>query len=752
MATLIERLNSALSDRYRVEGDLGAGGMAIVCVAHDLRHGRKVALKVLRPELALQLGADRFLSEIQTTARLHHPHILPLYDSGTADGLLYYVMPLVEGESLRQRMDRDKAMPVDAALTIAREVADALGYAHAHDVIHRDVKPENIMLANGHALVADFGIARALRAASDERLTQAGLAIGTPTYMSPEQAGGEPDVDGRSDLYSLGCMLFEMLAGEPPFKGSSAAAILMQRFTQQPPRLSTRRAGVPGHIEAAIQRAMARERTDRFENVTAFAGALQAPALGEPARTDKSIAVLPFQNMSSEPEDEFFSDGITEEIINALTQLEGLRVAARTSSFAFKGTQEDLRAIAERLGVTTILEGSVRKSGRRLRVTAQLITAADGYHLWSERYDRELTDVFAIQDEIASAIAAKLRVTLSAASGGQMVRPGTGHLEAYELLLKGRVLQTRRGSAIGAALECFEKAVALDPDFAEAQAWLADSYRLLAVYGHRAASDVMPRAKAAAERAVALDPELAEAHATLALVALLYDRDFPRAEAAWKQALDLNPAHVRARSERAIWWYATVGGDPETAVAEARLATENDPLNAWAVGMTGLALGLAGRPAEALVEARRASEMDPDGFLGRFLMVQAAYWAGDYAAAIAAGDPVLLMSGRHPWALAALALAHAASGDPEGARAVYGELSARAKTGYVQPFWLATAALAIGNLDEAVALVRRSVVERDPIVLLANRLPEWAPLHQRPDMIALLRDLGLDPSRVPQGV
>ena len=745
MTSILTRLTAALADRYRVEGEIGTGGMALVFLAHDIRNGRRVAIKVLRPELALSLGAERFLDEIQTTARLQHPHILPLFDSGAVEGLLYYIMPLVEGESLRQRMDRERQMPVPVAVRIAREVADALGYAHNHPdhVIHRDVKPENIMLTHDHALVADFGIAKALSAAGS-RLTQAGAAMGTPAYMSPEQAG-EESVDARSDQYSLACVLFEMLTGELPFQGNSAYAILLQRLTRHPPRLSTRRAGISGSIDAAIQRAMARDPAERFPDLAAFSAALVASAPAATMPVDKSIAVLPFTNMSRDPEDEFFTDGITEEIINALTQLEGLRVAARMSSFAFKGTQEDMRAVAERLGVHTILEGSVRRSGKRLRITAQLVNAVDGYQLWSERYDLELTDVFSIQDQIASAIAARLRITLTDAGASPAGRIRTGHLEAYEQFLKGRVLQVRRGRSIAAALECFEKAVALDPHFAEAQAWLADSYRLLAVYGMRAASEAMPRAKIAAERAVELDPDLAEAHATQADVALLYDRDLPRAEAAWERALTLNPSHVRARSERALWWYSVVLGDHDRAIAEARLAMENDPLNAWAAAMAGLALGLAGRFSEALSEIRRATELDPEGFMGRFLEIEAACWAGDYPAAIAAAEPTLLMSGRHPWALASLALTYAKAGDADAAEGIRAELVARGRTGYVQPFWMATAALATGRLEEALDMVRRSVAEHDPIVLWANRLPEWAPMREQPAMVELLRELRLAP-------
>ncbi len=741
MTAILDRLGVALGDRYRVERELGAGGMATVYLAEDRRHDRQVALKVLRPEFALHLGPERFLSEIRTTARLQHPHILPLYDSGAAEGLFYYVMPLVEGESLRVKMDREGKLSFDSAIHLASEVADALAYAHAHDVIHRDIKPENILLADGHALVADFGIARAVNAAGN-RLTQTGLAIGTPAYMSPEQAAGDTEVDGRSDEYSLACMLFEMLAGELPFSGANAAAILVQRFTQHPPRLSSKRAGAPVSIEAAIQRAMARDPADRYPGVAQFAEALTAPASAAVNPADKSIAVLPFSNVTHDPEDEYFSDGITEEIINALAQLDGLRVAARTSCFACKGSHEDLRTIAGRLGVSTVLEGSIRKFGSRLRVTAQLINASSGYHLWSERYDREITDVFAIQDEIANAIASKLRVALAGSVAGQLVRPGTGNLQAYELFLKGRVLQTRRGPSLQAALECFHKAVALDPNFAEAHAWLADSYRALAVYGFRSATETMPVAKIAAERAVELETDLAEAHATLADVALLYDRDPVRAVEAWERALTRNPSHIRARCERALWWFTLHRGDFARAVSEVRHATDLDPLNPWAAGMAALVLGLGGRMEEAETESRRAVELDPDAFLGRWLLVEVAMWTGAYDRAIAAAAPALLM-GRHPWVLASLGLAYAGAGNKAAAEAVYAELQARAGMGFVQPFWLATAALATDRRDEAVAMVERSVAEHDPIVGWLKRLPEWAPLRTDPRIERLLVRLGM---------
>ncbi len=346
MMSLLDRLTTAVAGRYRLGRELGSGGMATVYLAHDLKHDRKVALKVLRPELAASLGADRFLSEIRTMAQLNHPHILALHDSGEADDALFYVMPYVEGESLRERLDRQKTLALNEAVRIACEVGDALGYAHAHGVIHRDIKPGNILLQSGHAVVADFGIARAVSAAGTERVTVLGMVLGTPAYMSPEQSAGE-EVDPRTDLYALASVLYEMLAGETPFTGPTMESILGKRFTQPPPRVTLKRPGVPRSIEVALCTALATNRDDRYTRVEDFTEALTArPAAPGDGVMHRSIAVIPFVNMSGDPENDYFSDGMSEEISNALTQLPGLRVAARTSAFFFKGKETDLRPSA----------------------------------------------------------------------------------------------------------------------------------------------------------------------------------------------------------------------------------------------------------------------------------------------------------------------------------------------------------------------------------------------------------------------
>jgi TolB-like protein/cytochrome c-type biogenesis protein CcmH/NrfG len=743
----LEQIGLALRDRYRIERELGAGGMATVYLAHDLKHDRKVALKVLRPELAATLGGERFLHEIRTTAGLRHPNILPLYDSGEAEGLLYYVMPWVEGESLRDRLEREGTVPVDETLHLAAELCDALRYAHAHGVIHRDIKPENIFIEGGHALLADFGIALAAAAAGAERLTQTGVSVGTPLYMSPEQASADKDLDARSDLYSLACVLFEMLAGRPPFSGPTAEAILVQRFTQPPPKLSAVTGTAPRRLEAALARAMARDPADRFAGITAFAQALAAAPLRSTASPDASIAVLPFTNMSGSPEDEYFSDGVSEEITNALSHIGGLRVAARTSAFAFKGAREDLRNVGEKLGVATVLEGSVRRAGNRVRVTVQLVDVADGYHIWSERFDRELTDIFAIQDEIAAAVAEHLRVALVAGSARRGAA-GTTNLEAYDLYLQGRAFQLRRGSGIVRARELFRRAVALDPEYVDALALLADSSRLLGLYGLAPPRDEMPRAKAAAEAALRLQPDHAEALATLADVAMYYDFDEARASAYWERALAADPGHVRARAERAVWWMTIYHGLGE-GIAEAARAVEADPLNSWAAGMHAIALAIGGRPADAEREATHALTLDPDAFFGHWVLQFTRFWTGDFEGSIAAARPALGMSGRNPWVLGFLAEAYAAAGQQPRAAAAHAELEARATVEYVAATFRAATAKAAGDLDRAMELLELAVAERDPFVLFALRRPLWEAIRAHPRFREIMAPTGLTSTTGP---
>ena len=546
MPELLDRLRAALADRYEIEREVGRGGMATVYLAQDVRHHRPVAVKVLHPQLAVSLGSDRFLREIQIAARLQHPHIVPLYDSGQAEDLLYYVMPYVEGESLRQRLAREPRLPVEDAMQIARAVAAALDYAHRNHVVHRDIKPENVMLHQGEAVVTDFGIAKAVTAAADN-LTQTGMAVGTPAYMSPEQAAGEAELDGRSDLYSLGAMVYEMLGGTTPFTGPTAQAIIAKLFTEAVPALREQREDVPEWLEQAVLKALAKAPTDRFATATQFAQALAWPAgsstpPGTPggASAPKSIAVLPFVNMSADPDNEYFTDGVAEEIINALTKIQALRVAARTSSFAFKGKNEDIGDIGRKLKVATVLEGSVRKAGNRLRVTAQLVNVADGYHLWSERYDRQLEDVFEIQDEIAGNIVRALRVVLSDQEKRAIEKAPTENVQAYDYYLRGRQFfhQFRR-TGIQFARRMFERAIEIDPNYALAYAGVADCCSFLYMYWDGSKAN-LESAESASRKALELDPERAEAHASRGF-ALALRRQYEEARREFEAALRLDP-------------------------------------------------------------------------------------------------------------------------------------------------------------------------------------------------------------------
>ena len=438
----IQRLRDLLAQSYSIDRELGRGGMAAVFLAQDCKHHRSVAIKVLNPDLAANLGPERFLQEIKLAARLNHPHILPLFDSGSVDGFLYYVMPYVEGESLRERLDREQQLSIEEAVHHGRAIASALDYANRQGIVHRDVKPENVMLYEGEAMVMDFGIAKAVSAAGSATLTQTGMMIGTPAYVSPEQAAGELNLDGRSDQYSLACMVYEMLTGERPFNGATPQAVLAKRFTETARLLRTIRSTVPESVERAVAKAMATDPSGRFSSTGQFGQALVSDSLHTPSQTvamplpvvsaAKSVAVLPFADMSADADNGYFTDGMAEEIINALSKVQALRVASRTSSFAFKGKNEDIGEIGKKLKVSTVLEGSVRKMGNRLRITAELVNVADGYHLWSERYDREIEDVFAIQDDISQAIVKALRVILvkarrrrSRTSRGRIFRPTT---------------------------------------------------------------------------------------------------------------------------------------------------------------------------------------------------------------------------------------------------------------------------------------------------------------------------------------
>lgn len=595
-------LQAALAGQYRVERELGRGGMAVVYLAHDLRHDRPVALKVLHPELAETVGTDRFLREIKLAARLQHPHIVSVHDSGTTDSgaagqhgrgaaYLWFTMPYIEGESLRDRLRRERQLPIDEAVRITREVALALDFAHRHGIIHRDVKPENILLVDGQALVADFGIGRALdAAASDEQITNTGFAVGTPAYMSPEQSLGERDIDGRTDVYSLGVVLYEMLAGEAPFSGGSAQSITAKRLSGEIPSLRRLRPSVPEQLERVVLTALATIPADRFATPGQLAQALSpnvagmtsSPTIATPAGTadasaspttrrrkpvpawltfvlgllvtatmgmflwhrsrhpgetpgTKMLAVLPFKNMGAAG-DQYFADGLTEEITSRLAGISDLGVVSRTSTDPYKGSTKSIRQIGQELGVGYILEGSVRwekspDGSSKVRVTPQLIRVADDRHLWANRYDAELADVFQVQSSIAEQVTSAMNLALDPSEKRSINERPTANTEAYDLYLRG-IEYANRGAGqedIHNSVEMFRRAVALDSNFAQAWARLSSARSSQYWFFYDRSEAALTDAKAAAERALRLRPDLSEPHVAMGYYYYWGKLDYDRA-------------------------------------------------------------------------------------------------------------------------------------------------------------------------------------------------------------------------------
>ncbi len=788
----LERLRAALADRYRVERELGEGGMATVYLARDLKHDRDVALKVLKPDLAAAVGAQRFLKEIQVTANLQHPHILPLYDSGTADGALFYVMPLVRGESLRDRLSRERLLSVDETVRIVRQVAGALDFAHRQGVVHRDIKPGNVLLQDGEALLADFGIALAVTEAGGERLTGTGLSIGTLQYMSPEQASGEHDLDARSDIYALGAVTYEMLAGEPPVTGGTARSMLAKLLTERPTPLRVVRDGVPPSVDDAVMRALAKAPADRFAGAREFAEALTAtptaadqgsgaaatarpsprrragtlalavlgvvaafavvwwgmsqrsPSSGGAGDTPtviRSIAVLPLDNYTGDSTQAYFAEGMTDELTTALATISQLRVISRSSAMQYQGRNRPATPeIARALDVDAVVEGSVARSGDRVRITAQLIDARADRHLWAQSFERRSDDVLALQADLASAIAREINVRLTEGERSRLAAAPSVDPAAHDAYLRGRYFFNRPSDEnVRKAIEQFEQAVALDSTFAPAYSGLSDAY-LWAGYneGFITASAAKPKARAAAEEAVALDDNSAEAHTSLAVFKLFYEYDWEGCEREFRRAIELNPGYAYAHDQFAMA-LGFMGRDEESA-EESRKAAELDPLSPQVL-VDAAVVPLFRKDLTTAGELmRRAIELDPTYFFPVMIEGWARLEVGQFGEAI----PFLLKSrtlGAPPFLTAFLSYAYGAAGDRAKATAELEALKEMSPDGVVAPFNLALVYLGLGDHGRAIDELERALAADSQSLGWLGRDAIFDPLRSEPRFVALARRL-----------
>ena len=635
--------------------------MSRVFVAEELSLERKVVVKVLPHELAATVNVERFRREIQLAAKLQHPHIVPVLSAGISDGLPYYTMPFIEGESLRARLARSGELPVQEAARVLRDVLSALSYAHEHGVVHRDIKPDNVLITGQHAVVADFGVAKALSASTNpgSSLTSVGVALGTPAYMSPEQAAADPTTDHRADLYAVGALAYEMLTGQQVFSARSPQAMLAAHATEKPEPIDKRRPSVPAALSSLIMRSLEKHAADRPQSggemladleaaltpsgatpPTRFTSAVGSKRWPKPliiggaavllallaggavawqrsrqsavagTATQRSIAVLPFANMSGDPQNDYLGDGLSEELIGGLSQVRGLQVAARSSSFAFKGKNEDVRSIGATLGVGSVLNGSVRKSANKLRVSVQLTNVSTGYNLWSDTYDREMRDVFAVEDEISHAIVGALAVRLGGTQAkGRIVEQTTTDPEAYDLYLKGQYAWNQRGPHLFEAEQFFKRAIARDSSFALAWSGLAKVYSAMSSWGYRAPLRAAAEASLYAEKAVSLAPTLPETHLSLGFATCPLSGRYEEGSAEFRRAIELNPSLGEAHYAYSLCLNAS--GNPREALAEGLYAQRLEPLNAQFSMATGRAYMELGSPDSAIAVSERATKLNP---------------------------------------------------------------------------------------------------------------------------------------------
>ncbi|MCK4431993.1 MAG: protein kinase [Candidatus Aminicenantes bacterium] len=753
-------IGSIFAGRYQIIEEIGRGGMGRVYKVLDKDVEEKVALKLLNPEIAAdEKIIKRFRNELKFARKITHKNVCRMFDLNEEEGMPYITMEYVPGEDLKSSVRRMGQLTIGKAISVAKQICEGLDEAHRLGVVHRDMKPQNIMIdSEGNAHIMDFGIARSLSA---EGITDVGVIIGTPEYMSPEQVGGE-DVDQRSDLYSLGIILYEIVSGRVPFQADSAFAVGMKHKSEKLQAPQTMNPQIPDSLNRLILKCLEKEKERRFQTaeeilselkvikesitttqkITGELESITAPLARE--TKEKSIAVLPFSDLSPQKDQEYFCDGLAEELINSLTHINELRVPARSSSFSFKGKDLDIREVGKALNVETVLEGSVRKAGNRLRITAQLINVADGYHMWSERYDRDMDDIFAIQDEISLAIVDNLKVKLLKGEKTKIVKRHTEDKEAYNLYLKGRYFWNRRHEGdMMKAIECYQQALEKDSFYSLPYVGIADVFNVLGLWSFIDPKEAFSKAKAAVSKALELDDSLGDAYTSLGFINMCFEWKWAEAEKNYKRGIELNPKNAYAHAWYSIYLIGQKRHDE--AVEESQEALELEPLSPLMNAILGLVvgIGIGGDTVKGREQLHKALEMEPNLPMGHLWVGQIYLMApDDYGKAIIHFQKATQLG--MTFALGWLGWALALSGKMNKAAKILDQLDEIANQRYISPFQKALVFLGLEKSDEAFEYLELAYKQREPF--LAFFFLVWVPgsVRSDPRYIAILKKIGLD--------